>query len=163
MVDPERGTFTRLNATGHNSSPIWSHDGAFLIFSSGRGSDPLALYRKAATGVGREVLVLQGGARSTPRTPHRTHGRSSTRKRLPDAGIDLWSLPLGGDQPVPKPVIQTRFAERMAKLSPDGRWVAYESNESGRFEIYVQPFTAQQWAVADLDGRRSVCAMGTQR
>ncbi len=156
VVDRERGTFTRLNATGHNSSPIWSHDGAFLIFSSGRGSDPLALYRKAASGVGREVLVLEGerGIYAQDAAPD-ARSLVYAQGGGPEAGIDLWSLPLGGARPVPKPVIQTRFAERMAKVSPDGRWVAYESNESGRFEIYVYLYlhSSGRWQISTDGGR----------
>src|SRR4029450_3921103 len=52
---------------------------------------------------------------------------------------DIWALPLGGDRK-PFPVVQTMFDEGDAQFSPDGKWIAYESNESGRFEIYVQPF-----------------------
>ena len=54
-------------------------------------------------------------------------------------GADIWALPLTGDRK-PFPVVQTTFAEDAAQFSPDGQWIAYESNESGRFEIYVKPF-----------------------
>jgi Tol biopolymer transport system component len=52
---------------------------------------------------------------------------------------DIWAMPLDGDRK-PVPVVRTRFEERDAQFSPDGRWIAYQSNESGRFEIYAQPF-----------------------
>src|SRR5262249_35415929 len=52
---------------------------------------------------------------------------------------DVWALPMEGDRK-PFPVVQTEFEERNAQFSPDGKWIAYQSNESGRFEIYVQPF-----------------------
>jgi hypothetical protein len=68
-------------------------------------------------------------------------------------GYDVWALPLEGDRPStasgrpepvegrkPFPVVQTRFNERDAQFSPDGKWIAYQSDESGRYEIYVQPF-----------------------
>jgi Tol biopolymer transport system component len=54
-------------------------------------------------------------------------------------GWDLWVLPLSGDKK-PFPFLKTPFEERDGQFSPDGKWIAYESNESGRFEIYVQPF-----------------------
>ena len=57
----------------------------------------------------------------------------------PKNGGDLWTLSLEGDRK-PKPVIQTQFSEQEATLSPDGRWIAYRSNSSGRIEVYVQPF-----------------------
>ncbi|MGH9254154.1 MAG: TolB family protein, partial [Vicinamibacterales bacterium] len=51
----------------------------------------------------------------------------------------IWTVPLDGDRN-PVPIVQTPFNERLAQFSPDGRWIAYESNESGRYEIYVQAF-----------------------
>ena len=57
----------------------------------------------------------------------------------PKTGSDIWALPLDGDRK-PFPVVQTNFDERDGQFSPDGKWIAYQSNESGRFEIYVQPF-----------------------
>jgi Tol biopolymer transport system component len=57
----------------------------------------------------------------------------------PKSGFDIWTLPLDGDRK-PFPLVQTTSEERDAQFSPDGKWIAYGSNESGRFEIYVQPF-----------------------
>jgi hypothetical protein len=57
----------------------------------------------------------------------------------PKTGSDIWALPLDGDRK-PFLVVQTNFNEREGQFSPDGKWIAYESNESGRYEIYVQPF-----------------------
>jgi hypothetical protein len=57
----------------------------------------------------------------------------------PELSHDLWALPLDGDK-TPFPVVRTRFVEPYGQFSPDGRWVAYQSNESGRAEVYVQPF-----------------------
>jgi Tol biopolymer transport system component len=57
----------------------------------------------------------------------------------PETGADIWAVPLTADRK-PHPVVQTSAAEDAAQFSPDGRWVAYESNETGRFEIYVQAF-----------------------
>src|SRR5204863_5716720 len=52
---------------------------------------------------------------------------------------DLWMLPLQGERK-PQPFLQTPFNERAPRLSPDGRWLAYTSDESGRYEVYVRPF-----------------------
>ena len=57
----------------------------------------------------------------------------------PQTGMDLWVLPVSNEKK-PVPFLNTKFEERDGQFSPDGKWVAYESNESGRFEIYVQPF-----------------------
>src|SRR5437879_3877443 len=63
------------------------------------------------------------------------------RNQDPQTGFDLWVLPLSGDKK-PFPFLKTPFEEREGQFSPDGNWIAYQSNESGRFEIYVQPFPA---------------------
>jgi Tol biopolymer transport system component len=70
----------------------------------------------------------------------------------PKTGFDLWSLPLDGSRK-PNPVLQTRSDESAAQFSPDGRWIAYQSNETGQFEIYVQPFPS-------LDGKFQISANG---
>jgi Tol biopolymer transport system component len=70
------------------------------------------------------------------------HGARKTllfEQRDPVSQFDIWKLRLGEQQPVP--VLQTRFNELRASVSPDGRWIAYMSDESGRFEVYVQPIT----------------------
>jgi dipeptidyl aminopeptidase/acylaminoacyl peptidase len=68
-------------------------------------------------------------------------------------GGDLWALPLDGDKK-PFPVLQTAFDEWDAEFSPDGRWIAYESNQSGRLEIFVRPFpqSSGQWQVSTAGG-----------
>src|SRR5262249_8234296 len=61
------------------------------------------------------------------------------QRQDPTTGSDLWALPLVGERK-PSPVAQTTFDERGGEFSPDGRWIAYESNESGQFEVYVRSF-----------------------
>ena len=68
------------------------------------------------------------------------------------AGVDIWMLPLGGDRK-PVPVLQTNFNELQARLSPDGRWMAYVSDESGRFEIYVKSFNAPSTTAPTPEGK----------
>jgi len=70
----------------------------------------------------------------------------------PQTGWDLWALPLDGDRK-PFPFLRTNFDERRAIFSPDGKWVAYTSNESGQQEVYVRPFMgAGQWQVSTGGG-----------
>ncbi|MBI3264437.1 MAG: PD40 domain-containing protein [Acidobacteria bacterium] len=71
----------------------------------------------------------------------------------PKTGRDLWALPLQGERQ-PFPVVQTEFEERDSQFAPDGRWIAYGSNASGRFEVYVQPFPGQggTWQVSTGGG-----------
>ena len=80
-------------------------------------------------------------------------GRTST---------DIWSLPIGG---TPRPLIVTPASELGGRLSPDERWLAYESDESGRFEIYVRPFpnvTAGKWMISTSGGQRAVWGPDTK-
>jgi hypothetical protein len=71
----------------------------------------------------------------------------------PTTGTDLWALPLAGERK-PFPVVQTPFDEAAGQFSPDGRWVAYQSNESGPVQIYVRPFPAlgDKWQVSTAGG-----------
>ena len=71
----------------------------------------------------------------------------------PKTGPDLWALPLAGERK-PFPVVQTPFDETAGQFSPDGRWVAYQSNESGPAQIYVRPFPGPggQWQVSTAGG-----------
>ena len=71
----------------------------------------------------------------------------------PKTGLDLWALPLAGDRK-PFPVVQTPFDETAGQFSPNGRWVAYQSNESRQVEIYVRPFPGpgSQWQVSTAGG-----------
>ena len=71
----------------------------------------------------------------------------------PKTGLDLWVLPLFGDRK-PLPFLQTPFNESPGQFSPDGRWIAYSSDESGRYEVYVTPFPGPggKWQVSTASG-----------
>jgi Tol biopolymer transport system component len=131
-----------------DNAPVWSADGRRVVFRSGR-IGPYDLYEKLATGAGDErVLLATADIKiaydSSADGKTLLYGVLSSR-----TGADIMALPLTGD-PKPFSVVQTAYAEDSAQFSPDGRWVAYESNESGRFEIYVQGFPAPQgkWQVS---------------
>jgi eukaryotic-like serine/threonine-protein kinase len=140
VVDVERGAYNRLTVDAADDIlPIWSPDGTRIAFSSTRKGG-LDLYLKSASGAGNEDLLLE-----TPQTKALSDWSSDGRFLLysnsdPKTGFDIWVLPLEGDR-TPYPFVQTKFNERLAQFSPDGKWIAYESNESGRYEIYVQPFS----------------------
>jgi dipeptidyl aminopeptidase/acylaminoacyl peptidase len=75
----------------------------------------------------------------------------------PETGTDIWMLPLNGDR-TPKPWLRTKASESYPAFSPDGRWLAYSSNESGRSEVYVQPVsgTGEKWLVSLSGGTQPV-------
>jgi serine/threonine protein kinase/Tol biopolymer transport system component len=139
ILELARHVFTRFTSgdTLENYA-IWSPDSRSIVF----GSNPkghLDLYRKPADGVGAEDLLL-----STTETKNAFDWSSDGRFILYRAasletGYDLWALPLQGDRK-PFPVVQSRFTDRDGQFSPDGKWIAFQSDESGHFEVYVQPF-----------------------
>lgn len=112
------------------------------MFASTRKGGVANLYRKAANGAGAEELLLESSEdkMSTDWSPDGRHVLYCMYD--PKTQNDVWALPLDGNQKTQKPfpVVQTEFEERNAQFSPDGKWIAYQSNESGRFEVYIQPF-----------------------
>ena len=139
LIDSGRDVFRRFTFhRGLDSHPLWSSDGARVVFSSGRNG-PLDLFEKAASGAGDDQSLVASGESTLPLgwSPDGQLLLYSTRH--PKTGLDLWAAPTTGDRQ-PVPVIQTRFDETAGQFSPDGRWVAYQSNESRPVQIYIQPF-----------------------
>jgi len=93
------------------------------------------VYQKLSSGAGAEEPLLKSGEPKYP-TDWSPDGRFLLYTTV---GGDVWLLPLSGDRK-PVPFLQTPFFENWARFSPDGRWIAYQSNASGRHEVYVQPF-----------------------
>ena len=139
LFDVVRGVRTRFTLDVEHTSPVWSPDGTWVVFNS-RRKGPLDLYRKAASGAGDEDVLLADRSNKVPRSwapdgrfiTYDTGGGGTTR-------TDLWVLPLVGDQK-PFALVQTPFVEGDGRFSPDGRWIAYTSDESGRREVYVSAF-----------------------
>ncbi len=122
--------------------PIWSPDGSRILFNSARKGS-LDLYQKASSGAGNEEVLLADGFQKWPESVS-PDGRFLLYAILGPAAApnsnDVWVLPLSGDRK-PFPFVESpAFAELRSQFSPDGRWVAYASNESGRFEVYLKPF-----------------------
>jgi Tol biopolymer transport system component len=139
LLDLDSGDVTRFTFdAGIDFVPLWSPDGQRILFSSNR-SGAFDLYEKPATGAGAEELVL-----ATQQNKFAVDWSSDGEHVLyvsndPQNSYDIWALPLA-DGGSPFAVVQTPFEERDAQFSPDGQWIAYQSNESGRLEVYVQPF-----------------------
>jgi serine/threonine-protein kinase len=135
--DLERDTATRLTYGNNSSRPIWTPDGKRIAYSAGL-PDP-NLFWRAADGTGSDERLA-----TSPNTQF-AGGFTPDGKVLvyveysATSAWDIWVMSVEGDR-TPRPFLQTPFVENEVALSPDGRWLAYQSNESGRFEIYVQPF-----------------------
>ncbi len=142
FLETARGVFNRFTLDAADEIfPIWSPDGAQIVFSSNQKGGVQNLYRKSATGAGNEEPILET-AQPTFATDWSPDGRFLLYFSAdPMTGFDIWTLPLDGDRK-PFPIVQTNLSERLAQFSPDGKWIAYESNESGRYEIYIRPFAS---------------------
>jgi dipeptidyl aminopeptidase/acylaminoacyl peptidase len=132
---------------------VWSPDGTQIVFRSARTSVG-DVYRKSTSGEGLEELLLTSGQSKVP-TSWSSDGRFLLYQIAnPQADADLWIVPMSGDR-TPSVFLKTPFRETAGTFSADGRWVAYQSNESGRVEIYVRPFVPpSRDASADKPGRQ---------
>ena len=151
-LDFARGVPSRLTFhPSHDMFPLWSPDGTRIAFSSLR-EPPVQLYELNPNGAGTEKLLLKT---DFPKGPS---GWSSDGRLLfydtmhPKTGGDIWALPLAGKRE-PYPVVRTAADEHYGAPSPDGRWLAYISNETGAYEVYVEAFPATGF-------RRQVSTLG---
>jgi Tol biopolymer transport system component len=146
LLDTKRGVLSRFTTEGRGLRPIWSPDGREMIYAAGR---PTNLFRRPVAGQGDERPFLETNQPKAA-TDWSKDGRLVLyRSNDPQTGWDVWALPVDGTRTAIQ-VARTRFDERDGQFSPDGKWVAYQSNESGRFEIYVQAFPqpAAKWTIS---------------
>jgi Tol biopolymer transport system component len=153
VVDLTRGVRTRLTSDpADDVAPVWSPDGTEIIFASNRAGH-FDLYRKAASGIGEDRMLFRDGAEKYP-TSWSADGSAVLYWQLEADGTSLRTLPpSGAGQPrvfLDGPVSQGR-------LSPDGRWVVYDSTQSGQSEVYVVSFPepSRRWRVSTDGGRLS--------
>jgi Tol biopolymer transport system component len=141
--------------------PVWSPDGTRIVFSSGR-SGTADLFQIPTNGAGGEVRLLHSDQNKIASSWSADGRYLLYFSADPKTGTDLWALPMTGDRK-PFSFLKTSFAEALGQFSPDGRWVAYQSNESGRHEVYVRPFVPPGGAGAPsetLSGRWQVSTTG---
>jgi serine/threonine-protein kinase len=146
--------------------PVWTPDGRRVIYGSGRGSEVINLWWQLADGTGSAERLTQSKKLQLP-TSVSPDGARLVFQELGTMSRDLMLLtlapgPRNGDKsppaaPLVEPLLQTPFDERNGVVSPNGRWLAYESDKSGRFEIYVRPFpnvNGGEWPLTNTGGTR---------
>jgi eukaryotic-like serine/threonine-protein kinase len=151
LIDIARGTTVRVTfGIHHEESPAWSPDASRIAFTSNREGSP-QISQRPLIGGGSEELLVKPDLYAQP-DDWSPDGRFLVYVTF-GLDTDLWLLPLSGDRK-PIPLATTPFNEQNARFSPDGRWVAYVSNESGRMEVYVQPVppTGEKWQVSTSGG-----------
>ena len=133
----ERFTFD----PGTETAPVWSPDGSRIMYASSHDGG-LNLYQKLSNGAGNEEPFFKSPEQKYPSDWSRDGHTVIYSAIDPKTQIDILSVPVEGDVGSRKPTVflNTQFNEARGKLSPDGRWLAYVSSESGKNEIYVQPF-----------------------
>jgi dipeptidyl aminopeptidase/acylaminoacyl peptidase len=138
LIDVARNIRSRLTVhPGQERSPVWSPDSARIAFQSSRSRQPIAVRQTLSDETGKDELLLEGQGNFTM-TPS-SWSSDGQFIAYTTRGSNVWILPLVGDRK-PFPFADTQFIEASAVFSPDGRWIAYTSNEGGQTDVYVQSF-----------------------
>jgi Tol biopolymer transport system component len=150
------GAFSRLTEDpADDVAPVWSPDGSRIVFNSNR-KGPHDLYERSVTTGGSEKLLL-----STPQPKVATDWSRDGKYLLfttedPRTAADIWALPMD-EKREPFAIVQTNSDEEGGQFSPDGRWIAYQSDRSGRPEIYLHAFPGpgNEWPVSTNGGKQA--------
>ena len=158
----ERDTLARLTFAGEtNSYPVWTPDGQRVTYSSQEKGGPLNLWWIRADGAGNPQRLTESKNVEYPRS-WRPDGKVLAFTQLnPSTNFDILTLPMEGDEKTgwkpgePTPFLNTGFLEVQPAFSPDGRWLAYSSNESEDYEVYVRPFPGPggKWQISTGGGQ----------
>jgi eukaryotic-like serine/threonine-protein kinase len=156
LFDVIRPIGSRLTfETSNEQAPVWSPDGTRVVFSSVR-EGVANLYQKSATGTANEEVLLKSESGKQPEDWSRDGRYLMYLSFDPKTKEDLWVLPLRDKKPAP--LLNTQFRESQGRFSPNSRWIAYTSDESGKQDVYVQPFplTGAKWRISNKGGHNPI-------
>jgi Tol biopolymer transport system component len=139
VIDVARAVPSRLTFDPASDwTPVWSPDGSQILFASNRAGTHI--YQRPASGVGSDRLLFKSDSSEIPVSWSRD-GRYIvfSRFKTTGAGVDTWLLTLTGG-PTATPLFESPFDKAQARISPDGRWITYVTNDSGTYQVVVQSF-----------------------
>jgi serine/threonine-protein kinase len=153
VIDLARSAANRLSFQGMSWDPVWSPDGRSIAYASARDGSVYRPYIKLSDGSGADRLLWESTLPTFPSSFSPDGSLLLVEVRTRDAASDIWVLPLDGSAK-PYPFVATPHIEWHPAFSPDGRWVAYSADDSGRNEIYVRPFPGPGglWQVSNEGG-----------
>ena len=159
VYDISRGTLTRVTFDGTAAAPVWSPDGKRIAYASFKNGQFVILWKPADGSGMEEVLVSPQSSMQVPLSFTPDGKFLAYMFSNPNARIQVNLAPLHGER-TPKPFVTSQFDDNGGLFSPDGRWLAYFSNESGQFEVYVQPFPGPggRWQISASGGYGPVWA-----
>ena len=151
----QRDTMTRLTfGPARSIYPLWSPDGRYIVFQA-----PGGMFWTRSDGSGKPQPLTQSKNRQLPYSFTPDGKLLAFYELMPQTQDDIWTVPLESDDTglragKPEPFLQTPFDERHGAFSPDQRWMAYDSNESGSYQVYVRPFPDKggKWQISNSGG-----------
>jgi eukaryotic-like serine/threonine-protein kinase len=153
IVDLERDVSTRFTFDpSDEGSPLWSPDGSRIVFTK-MHEGTYSLFEKSASGDGGETLIVKNDLHLFPTDWHRDGSRIAIMSYDPAANLSADLQVLDLEERVVSQLLATSFDEIVPKFSPDGLWMSYISNESGRNELYVSPFPGPggKWQISSAE------------
>jgi serine/threonine-protein kinase len=157
VYDIERGSRTRFTFDKNSGEHIWTPDGKRITFWSSMADGSTRLFWKAADGSDQPEPLTDDKVEPYAGSWSPDGQTLAFYGSRPGGQSDIWLQPLGGNA---QAIISTQFIERLPIFSPDGRWLAYVSNESGQKEVYVQPYPVldKRWLISNDGGNEPTWA-----
>ncbi len=156
LYDLSRETLSRFAFEGKfTSNPVWTPDGKRIVFNSNK-EGPVNLFWQLADGTGGLERLTTSEYLHFPMSWSPDGKVLAFVEITPTTGYDIWTLGLGDRKA--RPFLQTQFNESVPQFSPNGNWLAYISNETGRWEVYVQPYPSSggKWQISTEGGTEPV-------